>query len=351
LALIGLLSPFGEYLLQLSGQVIAFTLWILDSLNRGYLYPLPRPTLFETVMYFAIISSLFFIKLKLVRFIFVFLLVPFLFTYSYLIVYERFYNKSICFNFIDVGSGDAILVEIPHGVRMLIDGGGLYSEDFDIGKSVLTPVLLSKKILSLDYVINTHPHRDHMAGLVYVLNHFTVKRFITGTDLFSDPLYNALLKTAKLKNIPVESWKRGDVIIPSPDTKLYVLHPPGGFTMENLNNRSLVIKIQYGHNSFLLTGDIENPVEEDLVVNNSPLRSDVIKVPHHGSRHSSSPYFLRAVKPSVAVMSAGRGIKGIPSREALDRYRLLSIPVLRTDRDGFVNVCSDGKEISCKIYK
>jgi len=351
LALIGLLAPFGEYLLQLSGQVIAFTLWILDNLNRGYLYPLLRPTLFETVIYFTVIISLFSMRLKLVRFIFFFLFIPFLFLYSYQAVHERFYNKSLCFNFIDVGSGDAILVEIPHGVRMLIDGGGLYSDDFDMGKSVLTPVLLSKKILSLDYVINTHPHRDHMAGLLYVLNHFMVKRFITGTDLLSDPLYNTLLRTAKLKNIPIESWKRGDIFMPTPDTKLHVLHPPEGFTTENLNNRSLVMNMQYGQNSFLLTVDIGTPGEEELITNYFPLHADVLKVPHHGSRHSSSPFFLWAVKPSVAVMSTGQGIKGIPSRETLDRYGLLSIPILRTDRDGFITVCSDGKELSCRTYK
>jgi competence protein ComEC len=336
LALIGSIVPFGECLLQLSGQIIAFTLWILDNLNRGYIYPLLRPTRFETVSYFSIIVSLFFTRTKSVRFILIFLLVPFLLIYSYLVVHERFYNKSICFHFIDVGLGDAILVEIPRGIRMLIDGGGLYSEEFDIGKSVLTPVLLSKKILSLDYVINTHPHRDHMGGLPYILNHFKVKQFITGAHFLSDPLYNTLLKTAKLKNIPVEFWKRGDIITLNTDTKLHVLHPPRGFTEENLNNRSLVMNMQYGQNNFLLTGDIETPVEEELIASHSSLNADVLKVPHHGSRHSSSPYFLLAVKPVIAVMSAGQGIKGIPSQETLERYRSLSIPVLRTDRDALL---------------
>lgn len=351
MALIGLLAPFGEYLLRLSGQVIAFAVWTLENLNRGYIYPLLRPTLFETASYFTIIVSLFFARVKLVRFILIFLFVPCLLIYSYLAVHERFYNKSICFNFIDVGLGDAILVEIPHGVRMLIDGGGLHSEEFDIGKSVLTPLLLSKKILSLDYVVNTHPHRDHMGGLPHILNHFKVKHFVTGAHFLSDPLYNTLLKTATLKNIPVEFWKRGDIVTLNTDTKFHVLHPPKRSTEENLNNRSLVMNIQYGQNNFLLTGDIETPVEEELIAHDSPLRADVLKVPHHGSRYSSSPYFLLAVKPVIAVMSTGQGIKGIPSQETLDRYRSLSIPVLRTDRDGLVTVCSNGKEIYCRTYK
>lgn len=351
LALVGMLIPYGEYLLRLSGEIISITLFILNHLNWGYIYPLVRPTLFETMSYFIIIVSLFYIKEKLVRFIFIFILAPALFVYSYTVVKERFYNNDICFNFIDVGLGDAILVEAPQGMRMLIDGGGFYSGDFDMGKSVLTPVLLSKKVLSLDYVINTHPHSDHYGGLLYILNHFQVKRFITATYLVSDPAYNEILTAAKKKNIPIELWKRGDAVILNNKAELRVLNPPQGLTIENLNNRSLVINIQYGKNNFLLTGDIETAVEEQLIFSDFPLYADVLKIPHHGSKYSSSPYFLHATKPVVAVMSVGPGIKGIPSEEALERYRSLSIPVLRTDRDGLIRVCSDGERISYCTYK
>jgi len=351
LALVGMLIPYGEYLLRLSGEIISITLYILNHLNRGYLYPLIRPTLFETMSYFIIIVSLFSIKKKLVRFIFVFVLTPVLLIYSYTVVKDRFYNNDICFNFIDVGLGDAILVEAPQGMRMLIDGGGLYSGDFDMGKSILTPVLLSKKVLSLDYVINTHPHSDHYGGLLYVLNHFQVKHFVTATYLVSDPAYNEILSTAKKKNIPIELWKRGDAITFNNRTEIRVLNPPQESTIENLNNRSLVINIQYGKNNFLFTGDIETAVEEELIFSQFPLYADVLKIPHHGSKYSSSPYFLRATKPVIAVMSVGPGIKGIPSEETLKRYEKLSIPVLRTDRDGLIKVCSDGERISYCTYK
>ena len=351
LALVGMLVPYGDYLLRLSGEIISITLLILNHLNAGYIYPLIRPTLFETMSYFIIILSLFSIREKLVRFIFIFILVPVLLVYSYTVVKERFYSNNLCFNFIDVGLGDAVLVEAPHGMRMLIDGGGLYSGDFDMGKSILTPVLLSKKVLSLDYVINTHPHSDHYGGLSYILNHFNVKHFITGTYLVSDPAYYELLTTAKKKNIPVELWKRGDAIIFSNRTELHVLNPSQELAIENLNNRSLVIRIGYGKNNFLLTGDIETTIEEELIFSHFPLQADVLKIPHHGSKYSSSPYFLRATKPSMAVMSVGAGIRGIPSEEALERYRSLSIPVLRTDRDGLIKVCSDGEKISYCTYK
>jgi competence protein ComEC len=351
LALTGMLVPYGEYLLRLSGEIISITLFILNHLNKGYIYPLMRPTFFEIMSYFIIIVSLFSIREKLVRFIIFFILVPSLFVYSYAVMKDRFYNNNICFNFIDVGLGDAILVEAPQSMRMLIDGGGLYSGDFDMGKSVLTPVLLSKKVLSLDYVINTHPHSDHYGGLLYILNNFQVKRFITATYLVSDPAYNEILTTAKNKNIPIELWKRGDTIILNNRTKLRVFNPPQGLTVENLNNRSLVISIRYGKNNFLLTGDIETSIEEELIFSHFSLCADVLKIPHHGSKYSSSSYFLHATKPAIAVMSVGAGIRGIPSEETLERYRSLSIPVLRTDRDGFIRVCSDGERITHCTYK
>jgi competence protein ComEC len=351
LALVGMLMPYGEYLLRLSGEIISITLSILGHLNKGYLYPLLRPTLFETMGYFIIIISLFSIQKKLVRSIFIFILAPIMLIYSYTVVKERFYSNNICFNFIDVGLGDAVLVEAPQGMRMLIDGGGLYSGDFDIGKSVLTPVLLSKKVLSLDYVINTHPHSDHYGGLLYILNHFQVKYFITGTHFVSDPAYNELFKAAKRKNVTIELWKEGDTATFNNGTAIRVLNPSQALTIDNLNNRSLVINVQYGKNNFLLTGDIETAIEEQLIFSHFPLYTDVLKIPHHGSKYSSSSYFLRATKPAIAVMSVGAGIKGIPSEETLERYRMLSIPVLRTDRDGLIRICSNGERISYCTYK
>ena len=96
---------------------------------------------------------------------------------------------------------------------------------------------------------------------------------------------------------------------------------------------------------------METTIEEQLILSNLSLRADVLKIPHHGSKYSSSLCFLRAVKPAIAVMTVGKGIKGIPSEEAIERYRALSIPILRTDIHGFVRIFSDGKKISYKTYK
>ncbi len=134
LGLIGLLAPYGEYLLRFSGEMLSFTILILRHLDVGYLYPLIRPNLLETVLYFLTISSLFFLRKRSIRFAFMLILVPALSFSVYTCLKERFYNNDLCLNFIDVGLGDAVLVEAPQGMRMLIDGGGLYSNDFDMGK-------------------------------------------------------------------------------------------------------------------------------------------------------------------------------------------------------------------------
>lgn len=235
---------------------------------------------------------------------------------------------------------------------MLIDGGGLYSNDFDMGKSIITPILLSKKILSIDYIINTHPHGDHTGGLPYILNNFTVKHFVTGTYLASEPGYNKSIMATQKNRIPIEVWAQGDVFSFNNGMELSVLNPSGELPLDSPNNRSLVFTIKYNKNSFLLTGDIESTVEERLLgLPRISLCADVLKIPHHGSKYSSSFYFLNSVKPVIAIMSVGKGIRGIPSPEALERYRVSSIPVLRTDINGFIRICSDGKTILCSQQK
>ncbi|HVN95928.1 MAG TPA: ComEC/Rec2 family competence protein, partial [Syntrophorhabdaceae bacterium] len=321
-------------------------------LDMGYLYPIVRPNLFETICYFVLIPSLFFLRVRLVRFALILILLPAISLYSMSLIKERFYNDTISLSFIDVGLGDAILVEAPHGMRLIIDGGGLRGGDFDVGRSVLTPILLSKKILTLDYVINTHPHGDHAGGLLYIVNNFGVKHFVTGTYVSQESVYNRIVETIQRKGLHPEVWKRGDRFLFKNGMEVMVFNPAPYLSLDDLNNRSIVLKIVYGKSSFLCTGDMESVIEEQLLMlKGVPIRADVLKVPHHGSKYSSSLDFLRAVKPSIAVLSVGKGITGLPSLEALERYRLLSIPVLRTDLNGFIEMRSDGNRIVYNTYR
>jgi len=352
LALVGMFVPYGAYLLRLSGDILVISLKILRALDMGYLYPIVRPNLFETICYFVLIPSLFFLRVRLVRFALILILLPAISLYSMSLIKERFYNDTISLSFIDVGLGDAILVEAPHGMRLIIDGGGLRGGDFDVGRSVLTPILLSKKILTLDYVINTHPHGDHAGGLLYIVNNFGVKHFVTGTYVSQESVYNRIVETIQRKGLHPEVWKRGDRFLFKNGMEVMVFNPAPYLSLDDLNNRSIVLKIVYGKSSFLCTGDMESVIEEQLLMlKGVPIRADVLKVPHHGSKYSSSLDFLRAVKPSIAVLSVGKGITGLPSLEALERYRLLSIPVLRTDLNGFIEMRSDGNRIVYNTYR
>jgi competence protein ComEC len=337
LSLLGIVLPWGEYLLRVTGEVLAITIRILTVLNWGYIYPIVRPNLFEITLYFAFLFVLLHMRKKTACALMVLVVLPVVSGYAYYAYFERF-NKDLRINVIDVGNGDAILVEAPAGMRMLIDGGGFHTGDFDIGKSILTPILLSKKILTLDYVINTHPHGDHLGGIPTVIRDFTINNFSTGYYFISQERFVDLMKLLRKKKIPLTTWKRGDKFFLRNGLEIVVLNPDSKAVIDDLNNASLVVRIGYENFSILFTGDIGSDVEKKLVMRGNYLKADVLKIPHHGSKHSNSHEFIAAVQPKIAVLSAGKGLPGIPSQEALKRYDAFSIPVLRTDRDGMIQM-------------
>ncbi len=351
MSLAGLILPWGEVLLRFSGEIVAYTIVILEHMNVGYIYPIIRPTVFECALYFSFALSLIFINVRLVSACLIFVLIPFSAGYTYHAYQERFHNKTLCVSLLDVGLGDAILLEAPEGFRILMDGGGQTRGNYDIGKSIITPILLSKKIRTLDYVVNTHPHGDHAGGLFHILQSFRVRHFATGAYFGRESRFIEMLALLTEKGIPLEIWQKGERIRFSDKMTMEVLNPPRGISTENPNNASLVLRAVFGNSSFLFTGDIDREVEERLVMDGTPLRSDVLKVPHHGSRFSSSPAFVRSVKPFLAVLSVGKGIRGLPGDDALMTYKSLSVPLLRTDRNGFIRVCSDGERITCASFR
>jgi competence protein ComEC len=265
--------------------------------------------------------------------------------------YRERFNTGLCIHFIDVGAGDAALIEAPGGMRILIDGGGFPGSDFDMGRQVIAPFLLYRKVRTIDYVINTHPHADHIGGLPYVLRHFKVSHLVTAGFFPKERQFLELVGIARTRSVPRLTWKKGDGI-KTRDFRIDALYPAGEIPWDNLNDTSLVFKVRHGKTTFLLPADITTGVEEQLVLSGAPLKSDVLKLPHHGSASSNSFAFIYAVRPKLGVLSGAAGvIKNLPSPEALLRYKALSIPVLRTDTQGLIEVRSDGSNITWNTYE
>ena len=245
--------------------------------------------------------------------------------------------------FLDVGQGDAALIEGPRGFTALVDGGGRYDGSFDTGARIVEPVLRAAGITSLDLVVLSHPHPDHMNGLFRVLERFSVGALWTNGDDGHNPAYHKLIETARQRRVPTPEPGRlshATLVIEAVGPWLagHIAVPPGLGT----NDASLVLRLSHAGRRILLPGDIGEEGEAELLdqtVTRADLAADVLKMPHHGSRHASGAPFLDAVSPWWAVASAGRFNRfGLPNPAALERYARRSIEVLRTDRDGAVTV-------------
>jgi len=246
---------------------------------------------------------------------------------------------------IDVGQGDSLLVVLPRGETMLVDGGGRlvygrqHKSNLDIGEDVVSPYLWSRGIRRIDVMVATHSHQDHIGGLPALMMNFRPKELWTGANPPAE-----LLELARRLGIPASEKHPAGPLERSGAT-LEILAPSDDYRADKVgNNDSLVLRISYGSRSFLLTGDMERGIERQLLVAGADLHADVLKVGHHGSRTSSTEPFLQAVSPSVALISAGfENSFGHPHPDVLGRLSARHAAVLRTDLDGLVAARTDGK--------
>jgi competence protein ComEC len=256
--------------------------------------------------------------------------------------------------FLDVGQGDAALVQGPGGFTALVDGGGTHDGSFDPGERVIEPYLRTLGVNRLDLVVLSHPHPDHMNGLARVLHRVEVGALWTSGDDGRNPAYRDLIATARARGVLLPEPERVDKgsfwLEPiGPWLGDHIAVPPG----VSVNDASLVVRVGFGARSVLFSGDVEADGEAELVGRGAaglPIRSDVLKVPHHGSRTSSTEDLLDAVGPRLAVISLGRSNRfSFPAPEVLDRYRQRGIEVLRTDRHGAlsVTISVDGIRTTC----
>jgi competence protein ComEC len=241
---------------------------------------------------------------------------------------------------LDVGQGDAILIETPNGTDILVDGGP--------GRAVLRGLghELAWHDRSIELMILTHPQADHFTGLLDVLNRYDVRRVVAGPGEEQSLGYATWQSAIEAEGAAIEVPRAGTTFDLGDGVQLEVLGPLADMATDaELNNTSLVLRLVWGDVSFLLTGDIEAAAEQSFVESGMDLRSTVFKVPHHGSKTSSSEAFLDAVQPSIAVVSAGQGNQfGHPAEEVVDRLREVAV-VATTSEVGAVRFETDGKRL------
>ena len=253
-------------------------------------------------------------------------------------------TKDMKVHYIDVGQGDSILIQV-NNKNMLIDCG---PRD---GKDKLFSYLESQKITKLDYVVATHPHEDHIGNMADVIKKYEVDKFYAPKVEHTTKTFEKMIEALASKNLKITTIKAGTKSIDlGENTKVSVV-APNSATYDDLNDYSPIIKLEYGKNSFLFTGDAEKKSEKEVLSKNYNIEADVLKLGHHGSSTSTSKEFFNAVNPSIAVITLASDNKyGHPHKETINLLKEKKTTVYRTDTDGNIVLSSDGSKIS-KINK
>jgi competence protein ComEC len=252
--------------------------------------------------------------------------------------------------FMDVGQGDAALLQFSDGRTMLVDAGPAWGT-YDAGVLVVVPQLRRHGVEEIDLLVVSHPHGDHLGGVSAVLDAFPVKRVLDCGQHVQSEMYRTYVTTVRDEQAPWEFGRAGKILTEFENARIYVLHPQEHFIehdtgrhLSNINNASVVLKVQYGNTSLLFCGDAEEEAEVAMVeAYGDFLRSTLLKVGHHGSITSSSIPFLESVRPSYAVISVGKANRyNHPSVTVLQRLSESTIHISRTDLEGALLFETDG---------
>jgi competence protein ComEC len=261
---------------------------------------------------------------------------------------ERWDRRELRVTHLNVGQGDAAVVELPGSKVLVIDAGGVATGEFDTGEAIVAPFLRTRKILKVDYLVVSHARIDHYGGMRSIVNEFTPDEFWSSPAKGKSARFEDLeeaLERARIKRVTLHTGEPCRVI---DGVKFCALHPPP----ENSNDSSLVLQLEYGNVRFLFAGDIEKRDELVLQARAAELRSAILKVPRHGNATASSDEFIAAVQPKFAVFShGGRGPAASSRDETASRYRKAGAEILRTDEDGAIIFESDGTTLRYTGYK
>lgn len=239
--------------------------------------------------------------------------------------------------FLDVGQGASQLLISPSGRTMLIDAGNNSEEQR------MVDYLREYGVERIDIVVGTHPDADHIGGLDAVIDHYEIGAVYMPKIQANTKTFESLLQSIRDRGLKVKTAKSGLKLDWDDQVDVRLVAPVE--QSDDSNNMSAVMKVAFGETSFLLTGDAERESEKAMLASGADVQADVLLVGHHGSTSSTSLSFLRKVSPKYAVIQVGENSYGHPKKEILDRLKKQNVQVYRNDRQGTIEVVSDGREI------
>jgi len=356
--LIGLISPGLSHLMSVFMKLpIRIFIWLTGCLEplASLSYRLPSPPLVVIIGFYL---SLLLLRLKpklkgqkAATWLVFFLFFTILITYPF-----KAGTNVLTMTVMDVGQGESQVIEFPGGRVMVIDGGGFPASTFDPGENIVSPFLWSRGYKKVDYLVSSHLHPDHATGLAAIARNFKIKEYLF-TENYEVSTLHQEINQALGKRVKRTRIVSGLELNPVEGIEVRFIYPdePARAAFKPGNDLSAVLRLNWKKVSFLFTGDITAGVEEYLINQQKArpqLKATIMKVPHHGSRSSSTADFLKTVSPALAVVSCGRrNIYGFPAREVLSRYKAEYIQLYRTDLDGAVEFKTDGQRLSWKTAR
>ncbi|MCA1602917.1 MAG: ComEC/Rec2 family competence protein [Acidobacteria bacterium] len=273
-------------------------------------------------------------------------------------------------DFLDVGQGDSALITMPDGTTLLVDGGGRpnflsrdrkpgaddqepFARDTrSIGEAVVSEYLWWRGLDRIDFIVATHAHADHIDGLNDVARNFDVRSALVARTPRKDPEFAKFYHTATARGLPITVVGAGDVLRFTGTTATVLWpHARAKAETQSRNNDSIVLRLQFGERSILLTGDIESLAEAAMLSGDSGFPVDVVKVAHHGSKTSSTDGFVSASRPKFAIISVGQNsMFGHPHREVVKRWQNKGAEVLSTSKSGMITVTTDGEDLRLETF-
>jgi len=247
-------------------------------------------------------------------------------------------SGTVAVHFIDVGQGDSVLITTDSGAMLIDTGEGEYAQ-------TVIEYVRAQGVTALMYAVATHPHSDHMGGMAKVIDAIPIDEFLAPDVTHTTNAFERMLDALEARECGITTPGTGEKF--TLGEAVFTVIAPANPSENDLNNASLVLRMDYGGTSFLFTGDAESASEKEMLASGRDLDCDVLKVGHHGSNTSSSKAFLAAVSPDVAVISCGAGNSyGHPHTEAVARLQAVGADILRTDLEGTIVLVTDGEHIT-----